>query len=117
MFTRLSCISASWGPVRGRPPGDESKVGTHVATAFVVTCGLPTVGARHAIPPRRRPLSSFARSLKTTAPPEKVWSIWSDVSTWSRWNPDVVSMELDGPFAAGTAGPMTTKTAGGHAGV
>ncbi|HXA43778.1 MAG TPA: SRPBCC family protein [Candidatus Solibacter sp.] len=60
-------------------------------------------------------MSSFARSLKTTAPPEKVWSIWSDVSTWSSWNPDVVSMELNGPFAAGTSGTMTTKSGGGHA--
>lgn len=60
-------------------------------------------------------MSDFARSLQTSASPEKVWSIWSDVSTWAQWNPDVISMELDGPFATGTAGTMTTKSGGGHA--
>jgi hypothetical protein len=43
-----------------------------------------------------------------------VWSIWSDVSTWPSWNPDVREVSLDGPFATGTAGSMTTG-AGTHA--
>ncbi len=59
-------------------------------------------------------MSSFTRSLKTTATPEKVWGVWSDVSTWPSWNPDIVSMELAGPFAAGTTGTMTTKSGGAH---
>jgi len=49
------------------------------------------------------------RSLESKASPEAVWRIWSDTSTWQQWNPDVISMRLDGPFAAGTAGTMTTK--------
>ena len=60
-------------------------------------------------------MSSFIRSMQTTAAPDKVWAIWSDVSTWPSWNPDVVSMELSGPFAAGTAGTMATKSGGAHA--
>lgn len=49
------------------------------------------------------------RSVETSASPAAVWKIWSDTSTWPEWNPDVQSMTLDGPFAAGTTGTMKTK--------
>src|SRR5438128_5612049 len=49
------------------------------------------------------------RSVETKASPEAVWKIWSDASTWPEWNPDVQSMALNGPFAAGTTGSMKTK--------
>ncbi len=51
------------------------------------------------------------RSTETRATPQAVWRIWSDTSTWGKWNPDVISVHLDGPFAAGTTGTMTTKAA------
>jgi hypothetical protein len=60
-------------------------------------------------------MSDFSRSLETKASPDDVWSIWSDVSTWPRWNPDIISMKLGGPFATGTPGTMTTKSGGEHA--
>ena len=49
------------------------------------------------------------RSVETSASPAAVWKIWSDTSTWADWNPDVQSMTLNGPFAAGTSGTMKTK--------
>jgi len=49
------------------------------------------------------------RSVETSASPAAVWKIWSDTSTWPEWNPDVQSMALNGPFAAGTTGTMKTK--------
>src|SRR5438552_12365663 len=49
------------------------------------------------------------RSVETKASPEAVWKVWSDTSTWQEWNPDVQSMTLNGPFAAGTTGTMKTK--------
>jgi uncharacterized protein YndB with AHSA1/START domain len=49
------------------------------------------------------------RSVETSASPVAVWKIWSDTSTWQEWNPDVQSMTLNGPFAAGTTGTMKTK--------
>ncbi len=49
------------------------------------------------------------RSVETSASPAAVWKIWSDTSTWPEWNPDVQSMALNGPFAAGTSGTMKTK--------
>ena len=54
------------------------------------------------------------RSRETQAPPEQVWKIWSDTSTWEKWNPDVLSVSLDGPFATGTTGEMRTRAGGMH---
>lgn len=49
------------------------------------------------------------RSVETTASPQAVWKIWTDTPRWQEWNPDVQSMTLNGPFAAGTTGTMKTK--------
>jgi uncharacterized protein YndB with AHSA1/START domain len=48
------------------------------------------------------------RTVETTAPPQLVWEIWSDPATWPQWNPDVRAISLNGPFATGTTGEMTT---------
>jgi len=49
------------------------------------------------------------RSVETSASPATVWKIWSDVTTWPEWNPDVQSMTINGPFAVGSTGTMKTK--------
>jgi hypothetical protein len=54
-------------------------------------------------------LAANERSVETSASPQAAWKLWSDVSTWPDWNPDVQSMTLNGPFAAGTTGTMKTK--------
>ena len=59
-------------------------------------------------------MAAHERSLTTTADPSAVWRIWSDTSTWPEWNPDIRSVQLDGPFSTGTTGTMTTN-AGSHA--
>jgi uncharacterized protein YndB with AHSA1/START domain len=59
-------------------------------------------------------MATHERSLEADAPPERVWRIWSDPSTWTSWNPDVVSIQLRGPFSTGTTGTMTTKAGGAH---
>ncbi|HLY67550.1 MAG TPA: SRPBCC family protein [Chloroflexota bacterium] len=59
-------------------------------------------------------MASHAHTLETTAAPDAVWRIWSAPQTWPEWNPDVQSIELDGPFAAGTTGKMSTKRGGTH---
>ncbi len=46
-------------------------------------------------------------TVTTSAPAEAVWALWSDIETWSDWDPSVVAVTLDGPFAAGTTGTMT----------
>jgi uncharacterized protein YndB with AHSA1/START domain len=59
-------------------------------------------------------MTAHERSLETTAPPERVWRIWSDTSTWPDWNPDMESVTLAGPFASGTQGTMRTRSGGQH---
>lgn len=60
-------------------------------------------------------MAAHGRTLEANASPDRVWQIWSDVSTWPGWNPDVLSVSIDGPFAGGTTGSMTTRAGGTHA--
>ncbi len=57
---------------------------------------------------------AHSRSRETKASPDQVWNVWSDTSAWAKWNPDVLSVSLDGPFASGTAGEMRTRAGGTH---
>jgi len=59
-------------------------------------------------------MASHGKTMEASASPERVWRIWSDVGTWPRWNPDVLSIELEGPFVSGARGKMTTKAGGTH---
>jgi uncharacterized protein YndB with AHSA1/START domain len=59
-------------------------------------------------------MASHGRTIGTSASPERVWRLWSDVGTWPAWNPDVEAVAIDGAFATGTTGSMTTKAGGTH---
>jgi hypothetical protein len=59
-------------------------------------------------------VGEFGTSVVSAAPADRVWKIWSDVSTWGEWNPNVSKMELTGPFASGTTGTMHRKAGGSH---
>jgi hypothetical protein len=58
-------------------------------------------------------MAEYGTSVETTASPDRVWKIWSDMSTWGDWNPNVSTMEWTGGFASGTTGVMNTR-AGQH---
>jgi hypothetical protein len=45
--------------------------------------------------------------IETTAAPEAIWRLWSDVPRWPEWNADLERSELSGPFAAGSVITMT----------
>lgn len=55
----------------------------------------------------------YGTSVQTSATPEQVWRVWSDMSTWGGWNPNVSTMSWSGGFVAGTTGVMNTR-AGQH---
>jgi hypothetical protein len=55
----------------------------------------------------------YGKSVETTASPARVWQVWSDMSTWGEWNPNVSTMDWQGAFTSGTTGIMNTK-AGQH---
>ncbi len=58
-------------------------------------------------------MAEYGTAVETTAPADKVWKIWSDMSTWGRWNPNVSTMDWQGGFVSGTTGVMNTR-AGQH---
>jgi Polyketide cyclase / dehydrase and lipid transport len=53
----------------------------------------------------------FEKTVETTASPEDVWVIWSDVPGWPRWHPVFESATLDGPFESGVEGALTVSFA------
>jgi hypothetical protein len=55
----------------------------------------------------------YGTSVETTASPDSVWRVWSDMSTWGDWNPNVSTMDWQGGFLSGSSGVMNTK-AGQH---
>jgi hypothetical protein len=46
--------------------------------------------------------------IETTAAPEAIWELWTQVATWPEWNADLEKAELSGPFAAGSMITMTS---------
>ncbi len=56
----------------------------------------------------------YGTSVETTASPDKVWRVWSDMSTWGGWNPNVSTMDWDGGFVSGSTGVMNTKSGQHH---
>src|SRR5262245_15122010 len=48
-------------------------------------------------------------TIETSAPPEAIWRLWSDVEGWPEWNGDIERIELDGPFAVGGRILMTPQ--------
>lgn len=54
-------------------------------------------------------MAEYGTSVASTASPDKVWKIWSDMSTWGDWNPNVSTMDWQGGFESGTTGVMNTR--------
>jgi hypothetical protein len=53
-------------------------------------------------------------SLETSAPPDRVWQIWSAVNSWPEWNPDMKASHIDGPLKLGATGNIDTRSGGKH---
>ena len=45
-------------------------------------------------------------SIETSAVPSRVWALFADVARWKDWNAGIESIELHGPFIAGTTFTM-----------
>jgi hypothetical protein len=61
--------------------------------------------------PAPESLWKFEHSVDCTVSPEFAWDFWTDISNWVL-DPDVASIEMDGPFAAGRQGFTNSKSAG-----
>jgi uncharacterized protein YndB with AHSA1/START domain len=49
----------------------------------------------------------YQHSIETSAAPEAIWRLWTDVEHWGDWNADIEKIEISGPFAAGARITMT----------
>ena len=45
-------------------------------------------------------------SIEVAATPAQVWKLFADVVSWKKWNAGIESIEMHGPFAAGTTFSM-----------
>ena len=45
-------------------------------------------------------------SIETSAAPSRIWALFADVARWKNWNAGIESIELHGPFIAGTTFTM-----------
>jgi hypothetical protein len=44
--------------------------------------------------------------VETDVPPEAIWALYDDVSTWPSWDAQAEAITREGPFATGSAGTM-----------
>ena len=54
---------------------------------------------------------TFEHSVECAVPIESAWAFWTDVRNWAL-DADVESLEIDGPFAAGSRGVTNSKSSG-----
>ena len=60
--------------------------------------GIPFLSAQVA--------TEFSHSTFTTAPPDQIWMIWTDVPNWHTWDTGLKSATLEGPFALEVKGKL-----------
>jgi hypothetical protein len=51
----------------------------------------------------------FSHTVRTSASPEKVWAIWTDVEHWSKWDTELLDSWLESSFKLGAIGKLTPK--------
>lgn len=49
--------------------------------------------------------TDFSFALATSAPPDRVWDVWTDVPNWPQWD-ILTAASIDGPFVVGTPGAV-----------
>ena len=50
--------------------------------------------------------SSFSHTLETTATPDRVWALWTNVSTWAEWDGGLKSASMESAFKVGATGKI-----------
>jgi hypothetical protein len=51
----------------------------------------------------------FSHTIKTSASPEQVWTVWIDVERWAEWDTELHDACLESSFAFGATGKLTPK--------
>lgn len=50
----------------------------------------------------------FWHSMPTTAAPEAIWKVWTDVENWGQWDSGLKSATLEGEFKLNAKGVITS---------
>jgi uncharacterized protein YndB with AHSA1/START domain len=50
--------------------------------------------------------ANFRMTATTTASKQAIYALWSDPSTWSRWDPQVAGVTMNGPVRVGARGKL-----------
>lgn len=59
----------------------------------------------HAQTPQQQPSNQhFWHTVETTAPPEAIWAIWTDVPNWKQWDAGLKDAQMEGAFQLGQKG-------------
>lgn len=48
----------------------------------------------------------FSHTVETSASPEVIWRVWTDVPNWKAWDDGLKTAQLNGPFVANTKGVL-----------
>jgi len=51
-------------------------------------------------------VNRFSGEINVNASPDRIFSLYEDVSNWHQWDPEVASASIEGEFAAGTYGRL-----------
>ena len=51
----------------------------------------------------------FGQTLETSASPEMIWTIWTNVQAWPTWDTELEYAKLEGPFVLGAKGKLKAK--------
>ncbi|MBX2799679.1 MAG: SRPBCC family protein [Myxococcales bacterium] len=50
----------------------------------------------------------FHHTVRTSAPPQRVWALWMDVPGWPAWDTELSAASQDAPLALGVQGTVTS---------
>jgi hypothetical protein len=76
------------------------------AIFFSVSISLWSQQPQSPLPHAEGTNSHFYCTLETTAKPEEIWRLWTDVEHWSAWDTELESSSISGAFLAGTRGTL-----------
>lgn len=54
----------------------------------------------------------ISHTVKTSASPQRIWEIWTDVKNWSDWDTELIDSYLESPFMLEAKGKLTPKKGG-----
>lgn len=71
---------------------------------FILITSIMTLNAQDKTPSNKH----FWYSMETTASPDEIWSIWTDVANWKDWDSGLKDASIKGEFKLNAKGMITS---------